>query len=84
MTFSSRREIYKYFPSAERRIAEPFAFLFLLGENLDSSVMLVAGGGMTAAFLVKACEFFVNKFCFIDAQIVVVYKEVLDKILKGE
>ena len=61
-----------------------FAFLFLLGENLDSSVMLLAGGAMTAAFLVKACEFFVNKFCFIDAQIVVVYKEVLDKILKGK
>lgn len=61
-----------------------FALLFLLGENLDSSVMLIAGGAMTVAFLVKACEFFVNKFCFIDAQIVVVYKEVLDKLLKGE
>ena len=61
-----------------------FAFLFLLGENLDTSIMLFAGGAMTVAFLVKVCEFFVNKFCFIDAQIVVVYKEVLDKILKGE
>lgn len=61
-----------------------FALLFLLGENLESSVMLIAGGAMTVAFLVKACEFFVNKFCFIDAQIVVVYKEVLDKLLKGE
>lgn len=61
-----------------------FAFLFLLGENLDTSIMLFAGGAMTVAFLVKAYEFFVNKFCFIDAQIVVVYKEVLDKLLKGE
>lgn len=61
-----------------------FALMFLLGENLDATVTLVAGGAMTLAFLLKTYEFFVNKFCFIDAQIVVVYKEVLDKIMKGE
>ena len=75
--------------SISRNFAMVFVFyacalLFLLGENLDSVVTLLAGGAMTVAFLVKACEFFVNKFCFIDAQIVVVYKEVLDEILKGE
>ena len=42
-----------------------FALLFLLGENLDSSVMLIAGGSMTVAFFVKAYEFFVNKFRFV-------------------
>lgn len=31
-------------------------------------------------FLVKTYEFLVNKFCYVDAHMVLIYKEVLDKI----
>ena len=61
-----------------------FSLMFLLGEQLEPMVAWIAGGAMTLAFLVKLYEYFVNRFCFIDAQIIVVYKEVLEKLLKGE
>ena len=32
------------------------------------------------AFLVKTYEFLVNKFCYVDAHLVLIYKSVLDKI----
>lgn len=35
---------------------------------------------ISAMFLVKTYEFLVNKFCYVDAHMVLIYKAVLDKI----
>ena len=35
---------------------------------------------ISIAFLVKTYEFLVNKFCYVDAHLVLIYKSVLDKI----
>lgn len=35
---------------------------------------------ISAAFLVKTYEFLVNKFCYVDAHLVLIYKAVLDKV----
>ena len=35
---------------------------------------------ISAMFLVKTYEFLVNKFCYVDAHMVLIYKSVLDKI----
>jgi len=68
-----------------------FAFLFYLG-----SVVFLLGIGIkpilvviglilvTICFIFKTIEFFVNKYCFIDAQIVLVYKAVLDELLMNK
>ena len=36
---------------------------------------------MTVAFVYKVYEFIVNKYCFIDAHIVIIYKSVLDRLI---
>lgn len=36
---------------------------------------------LSLAFLYKTYEFIVNKYCFIDAHIVIIYKTVLDRLL---
>ena len=36
---------------------------------------------MCILFLAKTYEFIINKYCFIDAHIVWIYKTVLDRIL---
>lgn len=36
---------------------------------------------LTIAFIYKTCEFIVNKYCFIDAHIILVYKSVLDELI---
>lgn len=65
-----------------------FSFLFLLGgifflltRQLNPWIILLSIAAMGICFLVKTYEFIINKYCFIDAQIVLVYKTVLDKIL---
>ena len=35
---------------------------------------------LSGAFLIKTYEFLVNKFCYVDAHMVLIYKAVLDKI----
>jgi hypothetical protein len=35
-------------------------------------------------FVYKAYEFVSNKFCYVDAQIILVYKAVLDRIILNE
>ena len=37
---------------------------------------------ISAAFLIKTYEFLVNKFCYVDAHLVLIYKSVLDKIFR--
>lgn len=75
------------------RISKNFFFAFLF--YLLASVYLILrsmGPELTAmslilvniCFLYKAYEFVSNKFCYIDAQIVLVYKAVLDRIILNE
>ena len=39
---------------------------------------------ISICFIYKIYEFITNKFCYIDAQIVLVYKAVLDRIILNE
>ncbi|NLZ83430.1 MAG: hypothetical protein GX915_07185 [Clostridiales bacterium] len=68
-----------------------FAFLFYFLATLfiisrDLQPMFTAGSLilMSICFTYKTYEFIVNKFCYIDAQIVLVYKTVLDRIITNE
>ncbi len=53
--------------------------LFLQGLPLFVGIMCI--GLITVAFLYKAYEYIVNKYCFIDAHIVIIYKSVLDQLI---
>ncbi len=68
-----------------------FAFLFYLcacifiiakvhQPVLSISALLL----INVAFVYKAYEFIANKFCYIDAQLILVYKAVLDRIILNE
>ena len=37
---------------------------------------------ISAAFLVKTLEFLINKFCYVDAHLVLIYKSVLDRVFR--
>lgn len=65
-----------------------FSFLFYLGavliiltKDLNLLITVFSLILMSICFIVKTYEFLVNKYCFIDAQIVLVYKTVLDRII---
>lgn len=60
------------------------ASIFLIAKDLQPLVSIIALILMNICFIYKAYEFITNKFCFIDAQIVLVYKAVLDKIILNE
>lgn len=57
------------------------AVIFILANGLVWWVALVSIVMCTIAFGYKTCEFIVNKYCFIDAHIVLIYKSVLDELL---
>ncbi|WP_143099157.1 hypothetical protein [Anaeromicropila populeti] len=57
------------------------AILFLISQGLLIWITLVGVVALTGAFLYKVCEFVVNKYCFIDAHIILVYKSVLDELI---
>lgn len=57
------------------------AIFYVLTKDINPWVTLISILFMSICFLGKTYEFIVNKYCFIDAQIVLVYKTVLDKIL---
>lgn len=59
------------------------ASAFILLKGLVPLISIMALGTMSVLFLVKTYEFVINKYCFIDAQIVLVYKSVLEKIILG-
>ncbi|MHB8129073.1 MAG: hypothetical protein ACYDEX_08760 [Mobilitalea sp.] len=68
-----------------------FAFLFylsssifLIAKALRPELILVALILMNLSFVYKTYEFVSNKFCYIDAQIVLIYKAVLDRIILNE
>lgn len=55
--------------------------LFLLGQDLRPVITIIGLILMCLCFLFKSYEFIVNKYCFIDAQILLVYKAVLDELI---
>lgn len=68
-----------------------FAFLFylassifLMAKGIQPELMVLALSVMSMCFLYKTYEFVANKFCYVDAQIVLVYKTVLDQIILNE
>lgn len=58
-----------------------FCSLFLIGMELQGGITVVSLILMSACFIYKTFEFVVNKFCYIDASIALVYKSVLDKLI---
>ena len=57
------------------------SILFLLIYGVPFSVGFVSISLITGCFLYKTYEYIVNKFCFIDAHIVIIYKSVLDRLI---
>lgn len=73
------------------RISKTYIFtlmFFLVGAiflvSLDLQFVITIGSLilMSLCFIYKTYEFVVNKFCYIDAHIVIVYKSVLDELLQ--
>lgn len=60
------------------------ASIFLIAKDLMPQMTIVALILMNICFVYKTYEFVTNKFCYIDAQIVLVYKAVLDRIILNE
>lgn len=57
-----------------------FANIVLLALDLDYYVTCASVAILGAAFLYKLLEFLENKFCFIDAYLIMIYKSVLEKV----
>lgn len=62
-------------------LAYLIALVVLIAQGFLWWIMLSSISVITAAFLYKTWEFIVNKYCFIDAHIILVYKSVLDKLI---
>ena len=56
--------------------------LFLIGKDLNGVVTVISLLLMSICFLYKTFEFVVNKYCYVDANIILVYKSVLDGIIE--
>lgn len=54
---------------------------FIALQGLIPWITIIALLAMSSCFLYKTYEFVINKYCFIDAHIVLVYKSVLDKLI---
>lgn len=57
------------------------ASLFLIALTLTTGITIIALVTMCICFIYKTYEYLVNKFCFIDAHIILVYKSVLDILI---
>jgi predicted house-cleaning noncanonical NTP pyrophosphatase (MazG superfamily) len=57
------------------------ACIFIITRELIPTVTISSIVLMSACFLYKTYEYVANKFCYIDARIVIVYKSVLDQLL---
>lgn len=60
------------------------ASIFLIAKDLQPELTIIALILMNGCFIYKTYEFISNKFCYIDAQIVLIYKAVLDRIILNE
>ena len=47
-------------------------------------ILVIAAGSVAAAFLAKTYEYVSNKYCYVDAKIVLIYKSVLDQLSSGQ
>lgn len=56
------------------------ANIIILALGLDYTVTCVSVALMGACFIYKLVEFLSNKYCFIDAYLIMVYKTVLEKL----
>lgn len=56
--------------------------LFLIAKQLNGAVTLVSLLLISFCFLYKTWEFVINKYCYVDANIILVYKSVLDRIIE--
>lgn len=68
-----------------------FAFLFyllasayLIFREMSPELTIISLILVNICFVYKIYEFIANKFCYVDAQIVLVYKAVLDRIILNE
>ena len=61
-----------------------FASLYIILKGLSFNMTITSLSIMGVCFLYKLFEFIANKFCYVDAQIVLIYKSVLDKIILNE
>lgn len=55
--------------------------ILLIGLELEGIVTLLSLFAISLCFLYKTYEFVVNKYCYVDANIILVYKSVLDRLL---
>lgn len=58
-----------------------FACLYLIVQTLNPMVTVTALILLSICFIVKTHEFIVNKYCYLDARIILIYKAVLDRML---
>lgn len=58
--------------------------LFLIMQELNSTITVISLLLISAVFIYKTWEYVINKFCYVDANIVLVYKSVLDRLLSGQ
>ncbi|MDF2801246.1 MAG: hypothetical protein K0S61_1149 [Anaerocolumna sp.] len=56
------------------------AIFFLITKQINPFILSVSIIAIVVVFLAKTYEFIVNKYCFIDAHIVLIYKTVLEKM----
>lgn len=59
------------------------ASIFILAKGLPISITLVTLVLLSICFIHKSLEYVINKYCYVDAQIVLLYKAVLESIILG-
>lgn len=57
------------------------AVIFLIAADLKFAPALAAFVAITLVFLKRTCEYLENKYCYVDAQIVLIYKAVLERLI---
>ncbi len=60
------------------------ASIFLIAYKMSPELTVISLALVNICFAYKVYEFLSNKFCYIDAQIVLVYKAVLDRMILNE
>ena len=53
----------------------------LLSQGLNPMVVKLSIIVVSTAFLYKAYEYIINKFCYVDAHIAIIYKTVLESLI---
>ncbi len=64
--------------------ATTFTILLILLLTPAIEILVIAVGSVLAAFLAKTCEYISNKYCYVDARIILIYKSVLDQLSPGQ